>query len=66
MYIEPLEKVLQRDPRRIPCLLGYVRYTFNKQIQQEAVKIALHLEERVPNLVLMLLPPKSAGTLQNP
>lgn len=62
VYIQSLDKVLQRDPRRIPCLLEYVRYGFNKDIQREAILIALHLDERLPSLVTQLLSPALTGT----
>ena len=62
--MEPLEKVLQRDPRRIPGLLEFVRYPYNSQIQQEAILLAQHLDERLPSMVQQLLSPGLAGALQ--
>jgi hypothetical protein len=59
---EMLDGVLRHDRRRIPVLLDYVRYPHNPAIQAEAVRIATHLSERIPNLVPLLLnsPPTGA------
>lgn len=61
MYLEPFEKVLQRDAKRIPALLEYVRYPYNTRIQQEAISIAQQLDDRLPNMVLQLVPPRGPG-----
>lgn len=59
---ESLDAVLRHDQRRIPLLLDYVRYPHNPALQAEAVRIATHLAERIPNLVPLLLnsPPTGA------
>ena len=61
MYCETLDVVLQRDHRRIPILLEYVRYPHNVWIQVEAIRIAQFLAARIPDLVDQILPPLASG-----
>ena len=50
-----LETALQRDKRRLPGLLQWVRYTERGSIQMEAIKLAHLLSARMPTLVDLLL-----------
>jgi len=61
VYCETLEVVLQRDPRRTPIILEYVRYPHNIWIQEEAIRIAQFLAARVPDLVDHILPSQVSG-----
>ncbi|KAL4457392.1 hypothetical protein ABPG75_012257 [Micractinium tetrahymenae] len=60
---EPLDVVLRHDRKRIPMLLDFVRYPHNPAVQAEAVRIATHLSERIPNLVPLLLNSPPTGNV---
>ena len=58
---EPLDAVLRHERQRIPLLLDYVRYPHNPALQVEALRAALHLTQRLPNLVSLLLTAPTTG-----
>ncbi|KAL4441042.1 hypothetical protein ABPG77_010473 [Micractinium sp. CCAP 211/92] len=60
---ETLDMVLRHDRKRIPMLLDFVRYPHNPAVQAEAVRIATHLSERIPNLVPLLLNSPPTGNV---
>lgn len=61
VYVEPLDRVLSHDGKRLICLLEYVRYPYNPLVQQEAIKLAQHLVERMPSIVSQFLLPYLSG-----
>lgn len=56
-----LDAVLRHDRARIPLLLEYVRYPFNAQVQEEALRVARVIAQRTPNLVSLLLTMPAPG-----
>lgn len=60
---EPLDAVLRHERQRIPLLLDYVRYPHNPAVQVEALRSALHLTQRLPNLVSLLLTAPTTGAV---
>ena len=57
-----LETALQRDKRRLPGLLQWVRYSGLAGIQLEAIKLTQLLAARMPSLVDLLLQSPTDGT----
>jgi hypothetical protein len=62
---DTLDGIIRRDRRWLPALLDYVNYIPNPAIQAEAVKIALVLNARLPQLPQLLLQPAVASNILN-
>ena len=54
---ETFDSVLRHDRARIPALFEYVRYPFNRKVQEEALRLARDIAERTPHLVQLLTLP---------
>lgn len=55
VYLEPLDRVLRRQPVRLALLLDFVRYPHHPLVQAEAVRLAQFLSARTPDMVDLLL-----------
>lgn len=62
MY-ETLDALVRRERRWLPAMLDWVAYTPNPAIQAEALRLAVVLSERLPQLPDLLLRPSFPGLL---
>ncbi|KAI4380661.1 hypothetical protein MLD38_006828 [Melastoma candidum] len=60
---QPLDVILSQDPNQVTCLLEYVRYDLQQQIQLSSIKIMSILSSRMVGLSQLLLTSDTASGL---
>ncbi|KAJ7956691.1 Nuclear pore complex protein [Quillaja saponaria] len=60
---QPLDVILSQDHNQIVCLLEYIRYDFQPQIQQSSIRIMSILSSRMVGLVHLLLKSNASNSM---